>query len=290
MQPSLWLNLPVNIRSLSFSTQSPQSYSCAHHCITAFEKNIARSLTTSSALLSAIVDPRSQVQHQIRLGMHLEEVLSNQHTSPLRTYRPQSCSTIPESEYHMVVGDDANVHKYAVSALHGFQGDTFSLLPYYPSSQAQKPCFRLYYLPRHQTSKHESFHILRSFQEAAAHPLKADSLHYCTARIESASQHTTRTLNAKNNSPRSAFRYQSTESRLLRDKSWGYLCRCCMHARSASTCLCIRPQLRTAQPKYSALFATTGQHSGGKCCSLHVVLSLKLPSPSTISAVFSRWL
>jgi hypothetical protein len=75
-----WLDLPANMRSLSFTTHSPQSYSCAHRCISDFEKQVTRSLTVSSALLPAIVDPRSQVQHQIRLGMHLEEVLSNQHT------------------------------------------------------------------------------------------------------------------------------------------------------------------------------------------------------------------
>lgn len=75
-----WLQLPANMRSLSFTTQPPQSFSYAYHCMFDFEKQATRGLTTVSALLSAIVDPRSQVQHQIRLGMHLEGSPSNQHT------------------------------------------------------------------------------------------------------------------------------------------------------------------------------------------------------------------
>jgi hypothetical protein len=80
VQPSRGSTCPRTCVPLSFTTHLPQSCSCAHHCISDFEKQATGSLTTSSALLSAIVDPRSQVQHQIRLGMHLEEVLSNQHT------------------------------------------------------------------------------------------------------------------------------------------------------------------------------------------------------------------
>ena len=74
-----WLDLPANMH-LSALTLTHQFLNHARHCIFVFEKQATRSLTTSSVLLSAISDPGSQVQHQIRLGMHLEVALPNQHT------------------------------------------------------------------------------------------------------------------------------------------------------------------------------------------------------------------
>lgn len=59
-----WLDLPANMRSLSFTTRPPQSFSYAHRCILDFEKLATRGLTALPALLSVIVDPKSQVQQR----------------------------------------------------------------------------------------------------------------------------------------------------------------------------------------------------------------------------------